>query len=139
LSDKIDKFKIFAFASVWMIIMVLIYTRLTPVPFWFVVTMNIVFMIGIFGRMVPAMALNSALPQMQDRGAFMSISTSLQQISGGIGAVLSGFIVHQETKASPLEHYDTLGIVVSAFTVVTIFLVYRISNIVKADLHLKQA
>ncbi len=139
LSDKIDKFKIFAFASVWMIIMVLIYTRLTPVPFWFVMVMNIVFMVGIFGRMVPAMALNSALPQMQDRGAFMSISTSLQQISGGVGAALSGMIVQQETKTSPLEHYDTLGIVVSILTLITIFLIYRISNIVKADLHLKQA
>lgn len=139
LSDKIDKFKIFAFASVWMIVMVLIYTRLTPVPFWFVMVMNIVFMVGIFGRMVPAMALNSALPQMQDRGAFMSISTSLQQISGGIGAALSGMIVHQSTKTSPLEHYDTLGIVVSVLTFITILLVYRISNVVKADLHIKQA
>lgn len=138
LSDKIDKFKIFAFASVWMIAMVMIYTRLTPVPFALVLCMNVFFMIGIMGRMVPAMALNTSLPQMQDRGAFMSISTSLQQISGGIGAVISGMIVTQQTKTSPLEHYDTLGIVVSALTVIAIWLMYRISKLVKANLHLKQ-
>ena len=139
LSDKIDKFKIFAFASVWMIIMVIIYTNLTPVPFWMVIAMNIFFMVGIMGRMVPAMALNTSLPQMQDRGAFMSISTSLQQISGGIGAAVSGVIVVQETKTSPLQHYNTLGIVVSLLTVITIFLMYRISKLIKAQLHLKQA
>lgn len=139
LSDKIDKFKIFAFASVWMIIMVIIYTNLTPVPFWMVIAMNIFFMVGIMGRMVPAMALNTSLPQMQDRGAFMSISTSLQQISGGIGAAVSGVIVVQETKTSPLQHYNTLGIVVSLLTVITIFLMYRISKLIKAELHLKQA
>lgn len=137
-SDKIDKFKIFAFASVWMIVMVLIYTNLTPVPFVLVMCMNIFFMVGIIGRMVPAMAINSALPKMQDRGAFMSISSSLQQISGGIGAWASGKIVYQATKTSPLEHYNTLGIIVSALTLITIFLVYRISKLVKSELHLKQ-
>jgi hypothetical protein len=96
------------------------------------------------GRMVPAMALNTSLPEMQDRGAFMSISTSLQQISGGMGAWLSGKIVQQPNIANadglkPLTHYNTMGIIVSALTVITIFLVYRISNIVKAGMHLKKA
>lgn len=74
LSDKIDKFKIFAIASVWMMVMVLIYTNLTPVLFWIVVTLNITFMMGIMSRMVPAMTLTSSLSKMQDRGAYMSIS-----------------------------------------------------------------
>ncbi len=53
LSDQTDKFKIFALASVWMIVMVVIYTNLSNVPFWFVLVMNILFMIGIMSRMVP--------------------------------------------------------------------------------------
>jgi predicted MFS family arabinose efflux permease len=139
LSDKIDKFKIFLAASVWMIIMVMIYTNLTPVPFALVVCMNILFMIGIMGRMIPAMALNTALPHMQDRGAFMSISSSLQQISGGVGAYVSGLIVVQQTKTSPLEHYDTMGIVVSVLTLITIWLMYRISRLIKSEMHLQKA
>src|SRR3954451_12175939 len=54
LSDQVDKFKIFAIASLWMMIMVSIYTNLTPVPFWFVLLMNVFFMMGIMSRMVPA-------------------------------------------------------------------------------------
>jgi predicted MFS family arabinose efflux permease len=131
ISDKMDKFRLFAIASVWMIIMVLIYTSLTPVPFWLVLVMNIAFMMGVMGRMVPAMALTTSLPQMQDRGAFMSINASLQQIAGGLAAAVGGMIVVQRTKTSPLEHYDTLGYVISVLSVVAIWMVYRVSELVK--------
>ena len=133
LSDRIEKFKIFAIASVWMIMMVLIYTNLANIPFWFVLIMNILFMTGILSRMVPAMALTSALPEMHDRGAFMSINSSLQQIAGGIAAAVGGMIVVQQTKTSPLEHYNTLGLIMVVISVLSVFMVYRISKIVKAQ------
>lgn len=132
LSDKIDKFNLFAIASVWMIIVVLIYTNLTPVPFWVVMLINVLMMIGIMSRMVPSMALATSLPQMQDRGAFMSINSSLQQIAGGIAAAIGGMIVYQKDKFSPLEHYDILGYVIIGITIVCIFMIYRVSNLVKA-------
>jgi predicted MFS family arabinose efflux permease len=132
LSDKIDKFKLFAFASLWLIVVVLIYTNLTVVPFWVVMVVNVCMMMGIMSRMVPSMALASSLPAMQDRGAFMSINSSLQQMAGGLAAGLSGMIVVQKTKFSPLEHYDTLGIVVTSITLVCIYMVYRVSKVVKA-------
>ena len=135
LSDKFDKFKIFTIAAVWMMIVVVIYTNLAQVPFWFVIIMNIVMMIGIMSRMVPAMALTSALPQMQDRGAYMSISSSLQQIAGGIAAVVGGMIVEQNTKTGPLRHYDTLGYVIVGIIIVSIIMVYRVSKIIKTRMH----
>ncbi len=132
LSDKIDKFKLFVIASLWMCVMVVIYTNLTPAPFWIIVLLNMLFMMGIMSRMVPAMALTSSLPVMQDRGAFMSINSSLQQIAGGVAAGIGGLIVVQKTKTSPLEHYDTLGYVIVIITLICIFLLYRVSKIVKA-------
>ena len=131
LSDKMDKFNLFAIASIWMIAVVLVYTRLTPVPFWFVMVMNVMMMIGIMSRMVPSMALASSLPQMQDRGAFMSINSSLQQIAGGVAAAIGGMIVVQKDKFSPLEHYDTLGILISVILLFAIYMVYRVNEIVK--------
>jgi predicted MFS family arabinose efflux permease len=138
LSDKIDKFKIFTASAIWMIIVVIIYTNLTPVPFAIVILMNILMMIGIMSRIVPAMALVSALPEMQDRGAFMSINSSLQQIAGGIAAGVGGMIVVQQTKTSPLEHYNTLGYVIVVIMIINIFMVYRVSNIIKARQHLNR-
>jgi predicted MFS family arabinose efflux permease len=93
--------------------------------------MNIVMMMGIMSRLVPAMALVSALPKMQDRGAFMSINTSLQQVAGGIAAIAGGLIVVQKTKTSPLEHFDTLGYVITVILIINILMVYRVNKILK--------
>jgi predicted MFS family arabinose efflux permease len=135
LSDKFDKFNIFTIAAVWMMIVVVVYTNLPPAHFTIVIIMNILMMIGIMSRMVPAQALTSALPQLQDRGAFMSINSSLQQMAGGIAAIVGGMIVVQKTKASPLEHYDTLGYVIVGIIIVNIIMVYRVSQVIKARQH----
>jgi len=135
LSDKIDKVKLFTVAAVWMMIVVVIYTNLSPVPFAVVMGMNILMMIGIMSRIVPAMALVTALPKMQDRGAFMSINSSLQQIAGGIAAGVGGMIVVQQTKTSPLQHYNTLGYVIVVIIILNIIQLYRVSNLIKARKH----
>jgi len=131
LADKMNKFTLFALASVWMMVIVMVYTTLTPVPLWVVMVVNVLMMIGIMSRMVPSMALTTALPEMQDRGAFMSINSSLQQMAGGLAAGVSGLIVFQASNTSPIEHFDTLGWVMVGITVVCIFMVYRVSLIVK--------
>ena len=132
LSDRFDKFTLFTIASVILSVVVLIYTNLGPVPFWFVLIMNLGFMIGIMSRMVPAMSLTSALPKKQDRGAFMGINASLQQIAGGFAAALGGMIVVQKDKFSPLQHYNDLGYLMVILSAISIFLLLRVSKIVKS-------
>lgn len=132
LSDQFDKFKIFTIATVWMIVMVLIYTSLGPTPFTIVVIFNIMMMMGILSRMTPSSALVTAVPEMKDRGAFMSVSSSLQQLAGGIAAAIAGMIIVQKTNESPLEHYTTLGYIVVFISIVTIYMIYRVSIIAKS-------
>ena len=132
LSDRIDKFKIFALASVWMIIMVLIYTNLSATPLVLVITLNVLMMAGVMSRMIPSQALITGIPAMQDRGAFMSINSSLQQIAGGIAAALAGMIVVQKSKFSPLEHYNTLGYIIVCISVLSVYLLSRVSKLVKS-------
>lgn len=131
LSDKVNKFKLFTIASVWMVFMVLIYTNLAAVPFWMVIVLNVLMMMGIMGRMIPAMTLTTAIPVMQDRGAFMSINSSLQQIAGGVAAFVAGLIVVQKDNGSPLEHYDTLGLVAAFISLLCIIMIYRVSKLAK--------
>lgn len=130
LSDQYSKARIFTIASVWLMIMVVIYTNLVPIPFWLVLILNVLFMIGTLSRMTPSMALISALPSMSDRGAFMSINSSLQQMAGGAAALLGGFIVVQKDQYSPLEHYDTLGYIMVVLSLVSIGLVYWVNKVV---------
>ena len=131
LSDKIDKFKIFCVASIWMMIIVAIYTNLSVTPLWLVIAMNVIMMAGIMGRMIPSTALITGIPALPDRGAFMSINASLQQIAGGIAAAFAGMIVVQKEKFSPLEYYNTLGYIIICISVIGIYLLSRVSKMVK--------
>ncbi|MFT3749215.1 MAG: MFS transporter [Agriterribacter sp.] len=132
LSDRIDKFLLFAVASVWLMAVVIVYTNLGISPFWLVITLNILMMMGIMSRMIPSSALTSAIPDMQDRGAFMSINSSLQQIAGGIAAAVAGMIVMQKDKYSPLEHYDRVGYVLVVISAISIILLFRVSRMIKS-------
>lgn len=131
LSDKIDKYKLFLISSIWMMVMVVLYTHLSISPLWLVMIFNVLMMMGIMSRMVPSSALMSAVPDMHDRGAFMSINSSLQQIAGGIAAACAGMIVVQKTKYSPLEHYPTLGFIVVGISIISVILMYRVALIIK--------
>jgi len=112
--------------------MVLLYTNLGATPLWLVIIFNVLMMAGIMSRMVPAGALTTAIPVMQDRGAFMSISSSLQQIAGGIAAAFAGMIVVQKDKFSPLEHYNTLGYVVVCLSAISVYMLYRVNRLIKS-------
>lgn len=130
LSDKVSKFKLFAAASVWMMVVCVVYTHMSVSPFWLIVIVNIIMMIGIMGRMVPSVALTSAVPSMADRGAFMSINTSLQQLAGGVAAIVAGWIVVKKTDLSPLEHYDIVGYVIVVMSIIGIVLMYRVNKMI---------
>ncbi|WP_337043498.1 MFS transporter [Emticicia sp. 17c] len=139
LSDKFDKFKVFFVGSIWAVIMTIVYTHLTPVPLWVVLILNILLFAGIMSRMIPSTSLMTAIPKMQDRGAFMSINSSLQQIAGGIASICAGFIIVQKDKYSPLENYPTLGYISAVIIVLCIWLVYRVSVIVKHKIGPKES
>lgn len=134
MSDRVNKYKLFAVATIWLMVICVIYTNLSTTPFMWVLIINICMMMGIMSRMVPSSALISAVPDMQDRGAFMSINASLQQIAGGVAATMAGLIVYQQNKFSPLEHYDMVGYAVVAISLVSILLMYSVDQLVKAKM-----
>src|SRR5215207_1253586 len=72
MSDKAGKFPTFVMGSVIAIIMMLIFVHLPPVPLWQLIVVNVLMFSGIMWRMIPSQALMTAIPKMQDRGAFVS-------------------------------------------------------------------
>ena len=128
-SDKIGKFKMFVIGTIISIIMVLTYTQMGPTPLWIIMLLNVILFVGITSRMISSSALITGVPDAQDRGAFMSINSSVQQISGGVAAAVAGLIV-VETKSGQLGHYPMLGYVVSATMVVSVFMMYWIDRYV---------
>ncbi|KGO88474.1 MFS transporter [Flavobacterium rivuli WB 3.3-2 = DSM 21788] len=131
LSDRVSKFRLFAAGSVISMVMIIFYTNLGPTPLWEIIVINMIMFMGIMSRMIPATTLNTGIPDMKDRGAYMAITSSLQQIAGGIAAVCAGYIVHQETKTSPLENYNILGYVIGVVVMLSIFFIWRVDRLVK--------
>lgn len=131
LSDQLGKFKVFVWGSIVAIIMVAVYTPLGITPLWVVIAISVIMFTGVSSRMISSSALVSAIPAPQDRGAFMSINSSVQQISGGIASAIAGMIVIQRPDGF-LEGYPLLGYVVIGSMIVTIAMMYWIDRHVKA-------
>ena len=131
LSDRFAKIKIFSIAIIWMIIMVLIYTSLGPTPFVWVVILNIIMQMGLLSRSTPSSALISAVPSMKDRGAFMSMNSSIQQLAGGVAAWAAGLIVVQTSPEAPLQHYPWIGYATAIVGVFSLVLMIQIHRYVK--------
>lgn len=134
LSDSWGKYRTFFVGSLLMIFIVLIYCNLGPTPLWLVMGLNVVMFAGVSSRMISSGALVSGVPEQSDRGAFMSLSASAQQISGGIASYIAGMIVVQ-SAGGELLHYDILGYVVAVSIVITIALMWFVDRYVAAKLH----
>jgi predicted MFS family arabinose efflux permease len=128
-SDALGKYLVFTIGSVVAIGVILVYCNLGVTPLWIVIALNIVLMVGVLSRMISSSALMTAIPETSDRGAFMSINSSVQQISGGFASVVAGLIVVQSGNG-PLQHYSTLGYIVSASITMTIVMMYSINKYV---------
>jgi len=128
-ADRIGKFRTFCFGSAVSVVMVAIWTHMGHTPLWLVVIVNILLFVGIFSRVIPSQALLTALPEPQRRGAFSAISSSLQQFSGGIAAVTAGALIVEE-PGGYLRHFDWLGWIVIATTLLSVVLMYRIHKVV---------
>ncbi len=127
LSDQVGKFKVFVWGTVIASIMVAIYTPMGITPVWVVIAISVIMFAGITCRMITSSALMSAVPEPQDRGAFMSINASVQQIAGGIASAIAGMIVYQAPDGM-LHRYDILGYVVIGTMVITIVMMYWIDK-----------
>jgi predicted MFS family arabinose efflux permease len=146
LADVYGKYRVFIVGCVIAMIMIGWYTHLGITPLWMVIAINVVLFAGLTARMVAASALITAVPAPQDRGVFMGINSSIQQISGGIAAVIAGLIVVQQgntghervevagvvakESVGKLENYGILGFVVMGSLVATIILFWGVDRMV---------
>ncbi|NUN68179.1 MAG: MFS transporter [Bacteroidetes bacterium] len=117
LSDRIGALRMFTIGTAIAAVMVVVYTNMGITPLWEVVLINIIFFTGMVSRMIPATTTMTAVPELTDRGAFMSISSSLQQVSGGIASVIAGMFIGK-TAEGALVNYNYLGYVTVGMMIV---------------------
>ena len=126
-ADRFGKFRVFALGTALSIAMVLTYTHLGPVSLPLLILVNAVLFVGIFSRLIPAQALMASVPSPAQRGAFSATSASVQQLSGGLASVVSGHIVTLAADGK-LQHFDTVGFVVVASSLVSFALLWLLQR-----------
>jgi predicted MFS family arabinose efflux permease len=117
LADKNGRLKVFAYAIFLSTIPILTITNLGQIPVYAALAITTIFMILVSSRIVPATTMVTSTVPPKNRGSFMSINSSVQQLSSGIASFIAGLIIVKNADGS-LSHYNWIGY----FAVVTSFL-----------------
>ncbi|MBN8679381.1 MAG: MFS transporter [Chitinophagales bacterium] len=128
LADRRGKYPIFVLFALLSLIPVWLLTNIWPVPLWVVLTIAGVFFVVINGRMIPTQALVSSVVHPQKRGGFMSINSSMQQLSTGMASMLGGAIV-SKTADGHILHYNWVGYLSMSLILLSIWLAGRVKPI----------
>jgi predicted MFS family arabinose efflux permease len=105
--------------------MILVITHLPPVGIGVATPVAALLMAANSSRMVTAMALITSSIEPRRRGSFLSVNAAVQHVATGLGAALGGLIV-DGGAGEPLRHYDTLGTIAAAATILALWLAARI-------------
>lgn len=125
LADRKGKrivFQIFVAVST---IPVLLITHMGLWPLWAALLVTTLFFMMSGGRFIPAQAMVSATVLPENRGSFMSIVSSVQQLSAGLASYVAGLIVVKQVDHS-LLNYNIVGYISALSAIFTIYLVTRI-------------
>jgi MFS transporter, DHA1 family, inner membrane transport protein len=120
LADQKGKYPIFVVFALLSFVPILLITNIAPMPLWVILTISSMFFIFANGRTVTIQAMVSGVVTPQQRGGFMSINSSFQQLASGLAANLGGFMVYNGVDGH-LYNYNYVGFVSVGFLLVAIF------------------
>lgn len=126
LADKYGKLKIFTIFVLLCALPVFAITNMPHTSLWIALIATTFFFVLSGGRFIPAQAMVSETVQPQMRGSFMSILSSMQQLSAGLASYIAGLIIVKDEVTGQMWNYNIVGYISIAMTMLTLFLVRRI-------------
>lgn len=122
LTDSWGKFNTFRLLAVLVIVPMLAISVLPPLSLGWVLWVTTLFFICMSGRMIPGMALLSAVSTPALRGTFMTLNSSIQSAAMGLAALVGGHVIGRSPEGL-VEHYwvaAVMGAVASVLSIVAI-------------------
>lgn len=126
LADKYGNVKMFTLMGLLSIIPIALITNLPQVPIYVALIPTTMFFIFIGGRMIPALTVITSTAIVRNRGGFMTIATSLQQIASALAAFVAGLII-VKSEAGALGNYAYVGLIAIAASIACIVLIRYIA------------
>lgn len=121
LSDRFGKHRVFLIAGIISLFPVFLVTHLGVTPLWMILALTAFFFMIIGGRMIPANTMVSSVVPPQSRGSFMSLVSSVTQLSSAAASFFAGQIVVKGSDGQIL-HYEKVGYLAIVFTIFALYL-----------------
>jgi MFS transporter, DHA1 family, inner membrane transport protein len=120
-ADKYGKFMVLYYALIGSSLSVLLMTNFPKMPFYYALPFTGIFFIFASARHIPANAIVSNLVSPAQRGSYLSVSASMQQLAMGGASLLAGLMITKNPNGS-LSGYHYVGIIAICFTALALFL-----------------
>jgi predicted MFS family arabinose efflux permease len=125
MADKYGKHRMIYISSALSLIPIYMMTNLGHVSLTHVLAVSTLFFILISGRFVPVMALVTSSVTKANRGAFMGINSSIQQMSMGFASMLAGYIVTYNVSGE-MDHFHIVGYLSMFMTFVFVYFASKV-------------
>jgi MFS transporter, DHA1 family, inner membrane transport protein len=122
-ADKIGKLRVFLYSVFFSLFMVLIITHLPDIHYALIIGFFSLWFMLATGRAITSQAMISEVVKPEQRGSFMSINGSIQQLGQGIAALLAGAIVLTE-RSGKILRYNWVGYLSAIVLTASFFLAY---------------
>jgi DHA1 family inner membrane transport protein len=127
MADKFGKLQIFIIFAILLIIPVAIITNLSTTTLFVALCISVFFFICNGGRLVPAMTMTTSAAPTQTRGSFMSINSSIQNLSSALAAYIGGLIIYKN-EMGVIFNYNYVGYLAITLNILAIFVAIKLQK-----------
>lgn len=131
MADKHGRLKIFTIFGTLVLLPIVTITIMPPWPLWAALIVAAVFFVFANGRMVPSTTMETAIIAPENRGSYMSIRSSVQQLASGLASFVAGAIIIEKpsvfsAEAKALGNYGYVGLIAVFFSLVSLWIARKL-------------
>jgi len=128
LADKYGKQLLFNIFACLALVPLLLLTNMEKTSLPIVLAVTSLFFVTSSGRSIPAQAMVISTVAPQERGGFMSINSSIMQLSTGAASLISGFVVYKNASGH-LVNYQWVGLFAAICSLLCILIAAKLKPI----------
>ncbi|MEN0003980.1 MAG: MFS transporter [Bacteroidota bacterium] len=128
LADLYGHIKVFTISSLFALASIFVITNLPEVSIILALCATSSFFVVASGRSVPATTLITSVVKPENRGSFMSIRTSANEMALALSSFVAGMIIYERPDGS-LANYEYVGYIAIAMSLLAIFFARRLKSI----------
>ena len=126
LADRFGRMRIFTIASCFALLSIYALTNLDTDSIYVALVVTSSFFVVASGRSVPATTMITSVVRPENRGGFMSIRQSVNEMALFFSTVVAGFIITEDPATGKLANYEYLGYFTMVMSVLAVAAASRI-------------